>query len=59
MKITYIEKGIEHNYKRIDSTKSFFAIDFFKPENTGLIYFKLDEFNYRTIALDDIIQVEF
>lgn len=59
MKITYIEKGIERDYKRIDTTKTFFAISFFNPKNTSLLYFKLDPYNYKTIAIEDIIQVEF
>lgn len=58
MKVTYIEKGIEHDFKRIDREKTFFAISCFNPENTGLVYFKTDAFNFKTISKEDIISIE-
>lgn len=58
MKVTYIEKGIEHDFKRIDREKTFYAISCFNPENTSIIYFKTDAFNIKAIAKENIISIE-
>lgn len=58
MKVIYIEKGREINFKRIDSEKTFFALSYWKPEGTSLIYFKLDEYNIKAIPESDIIKIE-
>lgn len=56
MKVTYLEKGAEHDFKRIDHVKSFRARSYFR--NGGLIYFRVDEFNLKVIAEEDIIKIE-
>lgn len=58
MKITYTEKGNEHDYKRIDTVKSFFAKSYFQPSGTSLIYFRIDDFNIKTVSKEDIIAIE-
>ena len=59
MKVTYLEKGIEINYKRYgDKVKTFYAISYFKPEKTSLVYFKTDPFNYKVVCENDIIKIE-
>ena len=58
MKVTYTEKGIEHDFKRIDATKQFYAISYFQPAGTSLVYFKLNEYNIKTVPKDDILKIE-
>ena len=58
MKITYIEKGIAHDFKRVDTVKTFFAKSYFQAQGTSLLYFRIDEFNIKTIAKEDIITIE-
>jgi len=58
MKVTYTEKGIEHDFKRIDMTKQFYAISCFQPAGTSLVYFKLNEYNIKTVPKDDILKIE-
>lgn len=58
MKITYTEKGTEHDYRRIDTVKTFFAKSYFQPAGTSLIYFRIDEFNIKTLSKEDIIAIE-
>jgi len=57
-KVTYTEKGPVFDYKRIDRKATFYAISYFKPAGTSLIYFRLDEYNMKTISEDDIISIE-
>ena len=55
-KITYIEKGQPFDYKRIDKTKTFIAIDYQLWQNCHL--FKVNQFEYKTIANEDILSIE-
>lgn len=57
-KVTYIEKGNVFDFKRIDKKTTFYAISYFKPAGTGLIYFRLDEYNMKTISEEDIVSIE-
>ena len=57
-KVTYIEKGNVFDFKRIDKEVTFYAISYFKSEGTSLIYFRLDEYNMKTISGEDIISIE-
>lgn len=57
-KVTFIEKGNEFNFKRIDKEITFYAISYFKPAGTSLVYFRLDEYNMKTISEEDIISIE-
>lgn len=58
MKVTYVEKGTEHDFKRIDTIKTFFARSYFQASGTSLLYFRIDEFNIKTIAKEDVIKIE-
>lgn len=58
MKIRYIEKGKENNFKRIDRENEFYAIDYFNPQNTSLLYFRINQFEMKVIAKEDIIAIE-
>ena len=58
MKVTYIEKGREVNFKRIDVEKTFFALSYWKAEGTSLLYFKINQFEIKCIPEDDIIRIE-
>lgn len=58
MKVTYIEKGREFNFKRIDAEKTFFALSYWKAEGTSLLYFKVNQFEIKSIPENDIIKIE-
>lgn len=58
MKVTYIERQFLTKYTCIDREKTFYANSYFVPEGTELYYFKINEFNYKTIGKDDIIKIE-
>lgn len=51
--VKYIQKGIEHDFRRVDCEMYIRARDYFKIG--GLYYFRIDEFNYKVIADEDII----
>lgn len=57
-KVTYIEKGNVFDFKRIDKKATFYAVSYFKHAGTSLIYFRLDEYNIKTISEEDIISIE-
>lgn len=56
MLITYIEKGIPHDFKRIDHIRTIKVL--YKAFESGeLIYFKRNEYEYFVIGKNDIIEV--
>ena len=55
-RIHYLEKGVVSDFKRIDHEMYFNAQDYFIVG--GLYYFRLNEFNNKTIAIEDIISIE-
>lgn len=58
MKVTYAEKGREFDYKRIDRICTFTALSSFRPDNCGLIYFRIDRYNMKVVPAEDIISIE-
>ena len=58
MEVTYIDKGKENNFKRVDTIRTIHAIDCFRPENSSLIYFHTDRYNIVTIPAEDIIEIK-
>lgn len=58
MKVTYTEKGREFDFKRIDCIRTFTALSSFRPDNCGLIYFRIDRFNMKVVPAEDIISIE-
>lgn len=56
LKITYIYRRMIDSYKCIDSTETFTARSSFV--SGGLTYFRLNEFNYKTVETDFILSVE-
>lgn len=48
LQVRYIEKGQEHDFRRIDKEMCILAISYFTSGN--LYYFRLNEFNYFCIA---------
>ena len=57
-KVTYVEKGNVFDFKRIDKEATFYAISYLKASGTSLIYFRLDEYNIKTVSEEDIISIE-
>lgn len=56
MKVTYWERGIPFDFKRIDHVRT---VTFIKTwEVGGLLYGYVDRFNTRAIAKEDIISIE-
>ena len=53
--VKYIEKGQVFDFKRIDHEMYLIARSYFKSD--GLYYFRINEFNYVTIADEDIIHI--
>ena len=53
--VKYIEKGPEHDFKRIDHEMYLIARSYFKVG--GLYYFRINEFSIVTIADEDIIHI--
>lgn len=59
LKVIYRERVFIGKYKCIDNLKELHAHSYFTSGISGdLYYFKLDRFNYRTIAKEDIISIE-
>jgi hypothetical protein len=58
MKVIYTEKGHEFDHKRIDHICTFTALSSFRPDNCGLIYFRIDRFNVKVVPAEDIISIE-
>ena len=56
MKVTYTEKGIPFDYKRIDHVRTVNISRTF--ESGGLLYGYVDRFNVICIAKEDIISIE-
>lgn len=46
------------NFKAIERRETFRAVSYWQPEGTELIYFKLDRFNVRTVAKENIVSIE-
>lgn len=53
--VYYVEKGPVFDFKRIDQKRYIIAKSYFK--DGGLYYFRIDEYNYVTIAEEDIIHI--
>ena len=59
LKVIYRERVFIDKYKCIDNLKEFRAWSYFTSGISGdLYYFKLDRFNYKTLAGEDIISIE-
>ena len=56
MKVTYTEKGIPFDHKRIDHVRTVNISRTF--ESGGLLYGYVDRFNVVCIAKEDIISIE-
>lgn len=53
--VKYIEKGQVFDFKRVDHELYLIARSYFKTG--GLYYFRINEFEYVTIAEEDIIHI--
>lgn len=59
LKVTYRERNFIDKYKCIDNLKELFARSYFTSGTSdNLYYFKVDRFNYKTLAGEDIISIE-
>lgn len=56
MKVTYIEKGVPFDYKRIDRIRTVYLKSSWRVG--GLLYGYIDKFNIVAIAIEDIISIE-
>lgn len=56
MKVTYLEKGIPFDFKRIDREKTVFLHRSWR--SGGLLYGYVDRFNVVSICIEDIISIE-
>lgn len=59
LKVIYRERNFIDKYKCIDNLRELFACSYFTGGISGnLYYFKLNEFNYKTLGKDEIISIE-
>ena len=58
MKITYKIRHKLTDYTCYDTQETFFARSYFIPEGQSLIYFKINNYDYKAIAKEDIITIE-
>ena len=58
MKITYRERHYITKYTCMDFERTIFADDYWIPDGTSLIYFKVNRFEVKTLAKEDIIRIE-
>ncbi len=57
MKITYREKGIPFDFKRIDKVKTS-CVRGLAFKSGDLLYFKKNDFEYLVISTDDVLKIE-
>lgn len=55
MTIRYLEKGIAHDFRRVDHEKTVSVISWWR--SGGLLYGYRDRFNIVCIAIEDIISI--
>ena len=59
LKVTYRERHFLDKYRCIDYTRELFARSYFTGGISGeLYYFRLNEFNYKTLGIEEIISIE-
>ena len=59
LKVIYRDRIFIDTYKCIDNLKELYACSYFTGGISGeLYYFRLNEFNYKTLAEEDIIRIE-
>lgn len=59
LKVIYRERNFIDKYKCIDNLKELYARSYFTGGISGdLYYFKLNEFNYKSLSAEDIISIE-
>ena len=59
VKVIYRERQFIDKYKCIDNLKELYARSYFTSGISGnLYYFRLNEFNYKTLGKEDIISIE-
>ena len=59
VKVIYRDRIFLDKYRCIDNLKELYACNYFTGGISGnLYYFKLNEFNYKTLAKEDIISIE-
>ena len=59
LKVTYRERHFIDRYSCIDYTRELFANSYWRDGISGeLYYFRLNEFNYKTLGLEEIISIE-
>ena len=59
LKVIYRDRVFIDKYKCIDNLKELYARNYFTGGISGeLCYFRLNEFNYKTLAKEDIISIE-
>lgn len=59
VKVIYRDRIFLDRYKCIDNLKELYARSYFTGGISGdLYYFRLNEFNYKTLSKEDIISIE-
>lgn len=59
LKVIYRDRIFIDRFKCIDNPKELYAYSYFTSGISGdLYYFKLNEFNYKSLSAEDIISIE-
>lgn len=59
LKVIYRDRIFIDTYKCIDYPKELYAYSYFTSGiSSDLYYFKLNEFNYKTLGKEDVISIE-
>ena len=56
--IVWVERQLLDRYRAIDHVRSCHFIRVFKPENTNIIYCYCDRYNFITIDMNMIIEID-
>ena len=57
MKVTIKHNQPISDFRAIERTETFFAVDSFESGN--LVYFRVDRFNYKTVSKSEIVRVDY
>ena len=58
MKVTIKYNQPIGDFKAIEKTETFHAINKWEVAGTSLVYFKVDRFNVKTVAKSEIVKIE-
>lgn len=58
MKVTIKYNVPIGDFKAVERTETFYAVNSWEAEGTSLVYFRTDRFNVRTVCKSEIVSIE-